>query len=188
MISVHSCDSVSGRFQFAGDHCGHSCCRRTQTCVRLLAKQWKKQVGALAATKHLSKFCCTNRLCKTEQIQSMFACAGAMPILLKRSDQPRLTSRAAYGILHELVKDDDLRKVTLGQMQGITYMSKLLYPASLESHVQYYTSILGMSRHISLLRFCWRLCLHDLALVCCIRAYHLQDQGISSARSGHNIW
>ncbi|DBB12202.1 TPA: hypothetical protein ACH3X3_006308 [Trebouxia sp. C0006] len=69
--------------------------------------------------------------------------AGAMPILLKSFDQPLLTSKAAYGILHELVTDDDLRKVTLGQMQGMTYMSKLLHPASLETHVQYYTSILG---------------------------------------------
>ena len=85
------------------------------------------------------------KLCRTEQNQSMFACAGAMPILLKSLDQPRLTSRAAYGILHELVIDDDLRKVTLGQMQGMTYMSKLLYPASLETHVQHYTSILGKS-------------------------------------------
>ena len=73
----------------------------------------------------------------------MFACAGAMPILLKSFDQPLLTTKAAYGILHELVTDDDLRKVTLGQMQGMTYMSKLLHPASLETHVQYYTSILG---------------------------------------------
>jgi len=84
-----------------------------------------------------------NKLCRTEQKQSMFACAGAMPILLKSFDQPHLTSKAAYCILHELVTDDDSRKVILGRMQGMTYMSKLLYPASLETHVQYYTSILG---------------------------------------------
>jgi len=83
-----------------------------------------------------------NKLCRTEQKQSMFACAGAMPILLKSFDQPHLTSKAAYCILHELVTDDDSRKLILGRMQGMTYMSKLLYPASLETHVQYYTSIL----------------------------------------------
>ena len=99
----------------------------------------------MAATENLSKACCSYKLCRTEQKQSMFACAGAMPILLKSFDQPLLTTKAAYGILHELVTDDDLRKVTLGQMQGMTYMSKLLYPASLETHVQHYTSILGKS-------------------------------------------